>query len=147
MIKNLTVNMPLAVPTQKRPPGKYASHPYPLLLTDSTNIKSIIRGDGLLLPDYIDSLSMSPSMIGVGALRETVQKHESKQEGVTLSILMTGIGKLKGNTDFVEMKKDELKLSAKIIGAGILKSNVIKHTAAKENIRLSTKLVGAGVLS
>ncbi|WP_296193626.1 MULTISPECIES: hypothetical protein [unclassified Psychrobacter] len=32
MKKNLTVGMPLAVPTQKRPPSKYASHPYPTAL-------------------------------------------------------------------------------------------------------------------
>lgn len=30
-MKNLTVNMPLAVPHQ-RPPSKYASHPYPVLV-------------------------------------------------------------------------------------------------------------------
>ena len=35
MMKNLTVNMPLAVPTQKRPPGKYASHPYPVLVENA----------------------------------------------------------------------------------------------------------------
>ena len=34
MIKHLTVNMPLAVPTQKRPPDKYASHPYPVLVDE-----------------------------------------------------------------------------------------------------------------
>lgn len=34
MKKNLTVGMPLAVPTQKRPPDKYASHPYPLLVDE-----------------------------------------------------------------------------------------------------------------
>lgn len=33
-MKNLTVNMPLAVPHQ-RPPSKYASHPYPLAFTGS----------------------------------------------------------------------------------------------------------------
>lgn len=27
-------DMPLAVPTQKRPPGKYASHPYPVLIDE-----------------------------------------------------------------------------------------------------------------
>ena len=32
-MKNLTVNMPLAVPHQ-RPPSKYASHPYPVLVED-----------------------------------------------------------------------------------------------------------------
>lgn len=32
-MKNLTVNMPLAVPHQ-RPPSKYASHPYPVLVDE-----------------------------------------------------------------------------------------------------------------
>lgn len=33
-MKNLTVNMPLAVPHQK-PPSKYASHPYPFVFADA----------------------------------------------------------------------------------------------------------------
>lgn len=42
-MKNLTVNMPLAVPHQ-RPPSKYASHPYPVLVDEdaySPNVKPI----------------------------------------------------------------------------------------------------------
>ena len=34
MKKNITVGMPLAVPTQKRPPSKYASHLYPVLVDE-----------------------------------------------------------------------------------------------------------------
>ena len=41
MIKHLTVNMPLAVPTQKRPPSKYASHPYPILVDEDVYISAI----------------------------------------------------------------------------------------------------------
>ena len=32
--------MPLAVPTQKRPPGKYASHPYPVLVDENAYLSS-----------------------------------------------------------------------------------------------------------
>lgn len=41
MKKNLTVGMPLAVPTQKRPPDKYASHPYPILVDEDAYTASI----------------------------------------------------------------------------------------------------------
>lgn len=39
-MKNITVNMPLAVPHQ-RPPSKYASHPYPVLIDDTLLIPSV----------------------------------------------------------------------------------------------------------
>lgn len=39
-MKNLTVNMPLAVPHQK-PPSKYASHPYPLLIDEDAYLPTV----------------------------------------------------------------------------------------------------------
>lgn len=39
-MKNLTVNMPLAVPHQ-RPPSKYASHPYPVLIDEDVFITAV----------------------------------------------------------------------------------------------------------
>lgn len=41
MKKNLTVGMPLAVPTQKRPPDKYASHPYPVLVDEDVLVNTL----------------------------------------------------------------------------------------------------------
>lgn len=39
-MKNLTVNMPLAVPHQ-RPPSKYASHPYPVLMDEDVLVNTL----------------------------------------------------------------------------------------------------------
>lgn len=39
-MKNLTVNMPLAVPHQ-RPPSRYASHPYPVLVEEGACLVAV----------------------------------------------------------------------------------------------------------
>ncbi|MGP5531229.1 hypothetical protein ACTXMK_05415 [Psychrobacter celer] len=45
-MKNLTVNMPLAVPHQ-RPPSKYASHPYAFYAQENTQAEMVINSIGV----------------------------------------------------------------------------------------------------
>lgn len=63
MKKNLTVGMPLAVPTQKKPPSKYASHPYPVLVNEALNVSlTVLDFTNEVIPIYEPAyqLSMKP---------------------------------------------------------------------------------------
>lgn len=58
-MKNLTVNMPLAVPHQ-RPPSKYASHPYPVLVDEDAYQPTVKPLDFILkLGVFVDDSYLS----------------------------------------------------------------------------------------
>ena len=59
-MKNLTVNMPLAVPHQK-PPSKYASHPYPILISEDA-YRSTIKTLDITLKRMLHKVDLSEAL-------------------------------------------------------------------------------------
>ena len=85
-MKNLTVNMPLAVPHQ-RPPSKYASHPYPVLVNEdaySVSVKILdITLTQILKEHYIED-SYMPSVRLLDVLMESQLKRKDINGDATI---------------------------------------------------------------
>lgn len=143
-MKNLTVNMPLAVPHQK-PPSKYASHPYPTLTTENFLVSAKLIETGYLLPVVRESLVVSSKIIGVGELRSILQVFEFSEKGVNVSAKMVGSGELKGLLSRIDMDIEGVRVSAKISGFGELVKVLIRQNT-KDNLNISAKITGSGVL-
>ena len=98
-MKNLTVQMPLAVPHQ-RPPNKLRSHLYPIFLSDDMTLQASITGTGELRSVYqatnigMDSTQVQASITGTGELKQVFITYDNKFDAVSISASISGTGTL-----------------------------------------------------
>ena len=149
MKKNITVGMPLAVPTQKRPPGKYASHPYPVLVDDKLGVSADLRGVGRLLPVLSDKLDMSVDLRGVGDLKSVFIDHKLKPDKISISTEMRGQGELYEDVPGYHLINinNKTSISTEMRGQGVLRLLLLEHKLKPDKISISTEMRGLGVLA
>lgn len=141
--------MPLAVPHQ-RPPSKYASHPYPVLLVDNGLFSAYIKGAGLLMPIFKDVAYIGANISGEGELRTLLRSSSFYTEKIALSTRMFGDGEIVDYTPkeyLVKMDINQVRLSTSMRGSGEIKRLLIKHQLQTNKAILSTSIRGNGVIT
>ena len=140
----------LGVPIQKRPPGKYASHPYPILITDRAMFNAEIKGAGLLMPIFKDVAYIGANISGEGELRALLKSYSFDTEQIALSTRMFGDGEIVDYTPkeyLVKMDINQVRLSTSMRGNGEIKRILIKHQLQTNKAILSTSMRGNGVIT
>lgn len=147
-MKNLTVNMPLAVPHQ-RPPSKYASHPYPIYFLDSASVTGSMIGAGVMLSAFKDDLRVNAALTGGGELRPILVEVDIGNDQLSVQGAITGIGELKKKVEEIKglyKTGDVMKVDSKIAGSGQLRKLLIAYWHKAEEIKVSAKIIGTGEL-
>ena len=142
--------MPLAVPTQKRPPGKYASHPYPMLVEDELILSAVMTGEGSQLPAIIDLMQIAAGMQGNGSMRPSLSFYSVDTESMSLTAMLQGDGELLSKREkqqYHTLDTEHLKVAASMSGAGVLRVLLIKHTLKADTMQVSAKIIGSGELT
>lgn len=144
-MKNLTVNMPLAVPHQ-RPPSKYASHPYPVLIDDSALIRYSMSGLGYLLEASIDFILLGYSMDGEGELKGIYQELTVAPHMMNINYNMDGEGELRGIYQEYNPVPIQILVAYAMSGTVELRSILLPSNESNEKIKISYAMSGIGSL-
>ena len=142
--------IPLGVPIQKRPPSKYASHPYPVLIEDKLILSAVMVGEGSQLPAIIDLMQIAARMQGSGSMRPSLSFYSVDIESMSLTAMLEGDGELLSEREtqqYYTLDTEHLKISASMSGAGVLKGLLIKHTLKADTMQVSAKITGSGELT
>lgn len=138
-------DMPLAVPTQKRPPGKYASHPYPIFLDESMAVFAALEGEGALIGKQIDNINLSAELSGDGELRSIFQEYTAKPDFAQMIASVEGSGLLiKKEPPQPYTTNDGFITQAQMQGTGTLKKVLLTYTVPIERMTLNARMQGTG---
>lgn len=147
-MKNLSVDMPLAVPHQK-PPSRYASHPYPIYFLDSASVIGSMTGAGVMLSAFKDTLSVNAALTGSGELRSILVEVDIGNDQLLVHGAITGIGELKKKVEKIKRlykTSDVMNINGKMVGSGKLLKLLIAYRHKAEEIKVSAKIIGIGEL-
>lgn len=139
--------IPLAVPIQKIPPSKYASHLYPTQVVENLSMYAAMNGFGVLLPVIADSFQVTASMNGFSVLKSIYHSYTIEAECLSSNTSMNGIGELKSVLKNYNLGKDTLIINnTSFNGVGTLKTVLISYTNTKESLKTLASMNGIGEL-